>query len=178
MDVIGTAIESIGVYSVYIMLALFVWCLAITAYCIQTSRRVGVITKKRALRIDDGSIGEISDSISGIADEMGKIEVNIGQLIRGQRDTDKRVAGCIQRYGMVRFNAFVDVSGDQSFALALIDDKGSGLVLSNIYGRQDSRLYVKEMVDGQSGKPLSDEEKSAVELAFDRETSRVTAKVR
>jgi hypothetical protein len=113
-----------------------------------------------------------------MTNEIGKIEVNIGQLIRGQRETDKRVTGCVQRYGMVRFDAFVDVGGEQSFALALLDDKGTGLVLSNIYGRQDSRMYVKEMVDGQSDKPLSDEEKNAVGLAFGREATRVTTSVR
>jgi hypothetical protein len=178
MDVLKTVFESLGQYSAYIMIILVIWCLIVTLYCVNISKRLGLVAKKRALRIEEGSIGEISDSIGEIVDEIGKIEVNIGQLIRGQRETDKRVTGCIQRYGMVRFDAFVDVGGEQSFALALIDDKGTGLVLSNIYGRQDSRMYVKEMVDGRSDKPLSDEEKSAVELAFGRENSRATADIR
>jgi hypothetical protein len=178
MDVIKASIESMGQYNAYIIIVLAVWCLFITSYCISTSKRLNLIARKRTLRIEDGNIGEISDSITEIADEIGKIEVNIGQLIRGQRETDKRVVGCIQRYGIVRFDAFVDVGGEQSFALALLDDRGTGLVLSNIYGRQDSRLYVKEMVDGHSEKQLSDEEKDAVEIAFGRDTSRITAPIR
>ncbi len=178
MEVFTTAFESLGRYSPYIIVVLFIWCMVITGYCISTSRRLGLMLKKRALRLEDGNIGDISDSINEITDEIGKIEVNIGQLIRGQRETDKRITGCVQRYGMVRFDAFVDVGGEQSFALALLDDKGTGLVLSNIYGRQDSRMYVKEMVDGQSDKPLSDEEKNAVGLAFGREATRVTTSVR
>jgi hypothetical protein len=178
MEVFTTAFESLGQYSPYIIVVLFIWCMVITGYCISTSRRLGLMLKKRALRLEDGNIGDISDSINEMTNEIGKIEVNIGQLIRGQRETDKRVTGCVQRYGMVRFDAFVDVGGEQSFALALLDDKGTGLVLSNIYGRQDSRMYVKEMVDGQSDKPLSDEEKNAVGLAFGREATRVTTSVR
>lgn len=177
MEVFATAFESLGQYTPYIIVVLFIWCLVITSYCISTSKRLGLMLKKRALRLEDGNIGDISDSINEITNEIGKIEVNIGQLIRGQRETDKRVTGCVQRYGMVRFNAFVDVGGEQSFALALLDDKGTGLVLSNIYGRQDSRMYVKEMVDGKSDKPLSDEEKNAVGLAFGREATRVTTSV-
>jgi len=178
MEVLKTAFESLGQFSPYIIVVLVIWCLIITSYCISTSRRLGLIFKKRNLRLEDGNIGDISDSINEITGEIGKIEVNIGQLIRSQRESDKRISGCVQRYGMVRFDAFTDVAGEQSFTLALLDDKGTGLVLSNIYGRQDSRMYVKEMLDGQSDKPLSDEEKTAVGIAFGRETARVTTTVR
>lgn len=166
MDAIRMVNESIIQYSGYITMALAVWCLIITVCYFSVSRRLSAINKKRNLKIEEGSIGEISDSIQEIVNQIGKVEVNLGHMVKDLRDTNTQLGGCLQKYGLVRFDAFTDVGGEQSFALALLDDRGSGLVLSNIYGRQDSRMYVKQMSEGRSDRPLSDEEKSAVDLAL------------
>lgn len=177
MDAIGTVMESLNQYSGYIFIVLAIWCFIITVYSTGLSKRLNLMNKKRNQRIEEGSVGEISDSIDEIVNQIGKIEVNLGHMVKDLRDTDKQVAGCIQKYGLVRFDAFTDVGGEQSFALALLDNKNTGLILSNIYGRQDSRMYVKQMVEGQSDRPLSDEEKSALELALRNEKPRVAAPV-
>ncbi len=68
----------------------------------------------------------------------------------------------IQRVGLVRFNAFHDMGGDLSFALALLDQKGNGVVLSSIYGRDDARTYAKPIIQGKSTYQLSEEEEEAI----------------
>ena len=56
---------------------------------------------------------------------------------------------CVQRVGMARFDAFDDVGGEQSFALALLDANNTGVVVTSLYGRQDCRVYIKGINKGE-----------------------------
>lgn len=73
---------------------------------------------------------------------------------------------CIQRVGIVRFSAFENTGSDLSFSMALLDKNGDGIVLSSLYGREESRIYGKEIQGGQSKHHLSNEEKNALEKAL------------
>src|SRR5439155_225063 len=64
----------------------------------------------------------------------------------------------IQRVGVVRFNPFADTGGDQSFAIALLDAEGNGIVLSSLHSRTDTRVFAKQVQSGRSRHALSDEE--------------------
>jgi len=54
----------------------------------------------------------------------------------------------IQKVGVVRFNPFADTGGDQSFAIALLDADGNGVVLSSLHGRADTRIFAKQVQAG------------------------------
>lgn len=74
----------------------------------------------------------------------------------------------IQRVGLVRFNPFENTGGDQSFALALLNNRGSGIVISSLHGRDMTRMYGKPVKEGkEDGYELSGEEKEAVEKALE-----------
>jgi len=68
----------------------------------------------------------------------------------------------IQRVGMVRFNPFAGEGGNQSFAIALLDAHGTGIVISSIYGRDMQRVFAKHVKNGESKTPLTEEEKQAI----------------
>lgn len=71
----------------------------------------------------------------------------------------------IQRFGMIRFNAFDNTGSDLSFALAMTNASRTGFVLSGIYGRDESRVYAKPLLNGESSYALTKEEKKAIEEA-------------
>jgi len=72
----------------------------------------------------------------------------------------------LHKFGMIRFNPFNDVGGDQSFAIAFLNGKDCGLVISSLYTREGTRIYSKSIVNGESEKyPLTDEEKKAINIA-------------
>lgn len=77
-------------------------------------------------------------------------------------------AASIQYVGVVRFNAFEDTGSDLSFALALLDGNKTGVVVSSIYGRNESRVYAKPVTKGESVYYLTDEEKSALNSALEK----------
>ena len=64
----------------------------------------------------------------------------------------------IQKFALLRYNAFEDVTGEQSFSIALLDGRGNGTVITSILGRQNSRCFGKAIVGGQPQQPLSQEE--------------------
>lgn len=97
----------------------------------------------------------------------GENTENINELRNRLDRVEKDGFFHIQRVGLVRFNPFKDAGGDQSFALALLDHRGSGIVISSLHGRDVTRMYGKPVKEGkEGGYELSDEEKEAVEKAM------------
>jgi len=74
--------------------------------------------------------------------------------------------GALQHVGFVRFNAFADVGSELSYALAAIDGRGNGFLISSIYSREEVRSYAKAVREFASDKDLSAEEQRALEIAM------------
>lgn len=88
-----------------------------------------------------------------------KLEESLGEL---GRQTQKH----IQRVGLVRFNPYAETGGDQSFALALLDKAGTGIILLSLHGREGTRVYLKPVKEGRSRYELSKEEQQAIAQAL------------
>lgn len=71
----------------------------------------------------------------------------------------------IQKVGMVRYNPFSDVGGDQSFSIALLDGDNNGIVITSLFSRDGNRVYGKAIENSGSKYSLSKEEKQAIEKA-------------
>jgi hypothetical protein len=80
-------------------------------------------------------------------------------------ELDRRLGRALQQVGVVRFNAFSDTGGDQSFSVALLDANEDGVVFSSLFNRSDSRVFAKPVTRGASKYPLTDEERRAIEQA-------------
>ena len=80
---------------------------------------------------------------------------------------EMRLDGAIAHFGLVRYDAYNEMSGRQSTTIALLDASRSGVVLSAIHHRDQARLYAKQVVGGQGELELSPEEE-AVRAALER----------
>lgn len=98
-------------------------------------------------------------------EEMRQSVGRVTQLQQQQDDLNLQAQRSLQHVGVVRFNAFDDMGGDMSFAIALLDGRENGVVLSSLFGRSESRVYAKPIERGQSAYLLTAEEKEAVRLA-------------
>ena len=78
-------------------------------------------------------------------------------LQRATLEASRNQSG-IQKFALLRYNAFEDVTGDQSFSIVLLDGNGNGTVITSILGRQNSRCFGKAIIAGQPMQPLSEEE--------------------
>jgi hypothetical protein len=81
------------------------------------------------------------------------------------RELEKASHFSLSHVGVVRYNPFHDTGGDQSFAIALADDLGDGLVLSSLHARDVTRVYAKPLVGWDSTYSMTDEERQAIDLA-------------
>jgi len=81
------------------------------------------------------------------------------------RQIERASRSHIQRLGFLRFNPFRDSGGDQSFAVALADQDGNGVVVSGLHGRDATRVYAKPLTAWESVYPLTDEERQAIRKA-------------
>ncbi len=76
--------------------------------------------------------------------------------------------GNVRHVGVIRYNPFPDKGGDQSFAVALLDDRANGVVFNGLHSRNDSRVYAKPIVGGISTYTLTEEEKEAINRAMNQ----------
>jgi len=79
---------------------------------------------------------------------------------------EARIASCVTHRSLIRYDAYGEMSGRQSSSLALLDATHSGVVLSSIHHRESARVYVKQIVAGESELELSPEELEAIDSAI------------
>ena len=98
------------------------------------------------------------EDVNQVKQKNSDIELKINHI-------DRLLIQCIQKVGVVRFNAFDNVGSDLSFAIALLDNNDTGVVVSGIYARDSSSTYAKPVSKGKSNYPLSAEEIQAIDIA-------------
>ena len=79
---------------------------------------------------------------------------------------EQRLDGAVTHHGLIRYDAYNEMSGRQSTSIALLDSTKSGIVLSSIHHRDQARLYAKLVRNGETEIELSPEEAEAVRLAL------------
>ena len=130
-------------------------------------QRSDAVLRRRLRRlIGDGEglgLDELLDKQFGRLDTVAE---RVEALNRLHHDLEALSRQSIQKVGVVRFNPFADTGGDQSFAVALLDAQGNGVVLSSLHGRADTRIFAKQVQAGRSKHALSDEEQDAIRKAL------------
>ncbi len=146
----------------------FLWLAALQVITIRQRR-----SYRRFMRGQEGQ--SLEEVLVGYSKELDGIKRTLISLRAEADNLDRRLRRCIQRVEMVRFNPFKDTVADQSFALALLDDTGDGLVLSTLHGRDLTRVYGKPVKGKQSSYPLSPEEQEAIGKASQKRGQQPTS---
>ncbi len=103
---------------------------------------------------------------TGFTDLREWVEESMENIAQRMVDVEARVDRCFAYRALVRYDAYGELSGHQSSSIALLDSHRTGLVLSAIVHRDQARLYVKEVREGEGDVPLSPEEQQAVDAAL------------
>lgn len=112
-------------------------------------------------------------NLKEILDYIRELEENIENISQGLQNVKEMAISSLQKIGIVRYNPFEDVGGNQSFSIAFLDANNNGFVITSIYGREGSRVFTKPLKGGKSGYPLSEEEKGAINKAVGSENSKL-----
>ena len=123
--------------------------------------------KNRYKKMMTGADGaNIEHMLMGHIDETKAISEENQEIKENARRMDALLQTALTRVGVVRFAAFEDMGGDLSYAVAMLDSHNNGVILSSIFAREDSRSYVKPIVDGSSTYSLTEEEQAALKEAM------------
>lgn len=150
-----------------IVLVIFIWLAGVTFYLYKTVlhyRKLIEGTKEENL---EAVLEKILGNIKNQEDEIAEIKKKVQQMDLGS-------INYVQKVGVLRFNPFEDTGGDQSFVLAILDGKDSGVVLTSLHGRGVTRWYAKNVKEGKStNHKLSEEEEKAIKQAVLLRTRKV-----
>lgn len=95
-------------------------------------------------------------------EERTRLIQQVQELQEKVRVLENKLMSSKRHLGLVRYDAFEDVGGNQSFTLAIYDDKGNGAILNSLVGRADCRVFCKPLQNGKSERALSEEEEQAI----------------
>lgn len=123
------------------------------------------IRKKFKILFDGKKAKDLEKVIFETAERLKKSEKNISELKKFDKYLEKMALASIQKVGVVRYNPFKEVGGDQSFSIALLNSQNNGFVITSLYGREMNRVYGKPIKKGKSEYQLSEEEEKAIEEA-------------
>ena len=139
---------------------------AALAWAFWLQRRLrGVNAEYKAL-VAGTSGGDLEQILHDHIAQVRATTQRLGELETLAHQTDLASRRSLQWLGALRFNPFDEVGGDQSFALALVDGYGNGVVVSSLHMRDVTRVYAKPLKKWEAEHHLTDEEKQAIANAY------------
>ncbi len=162
MNIIFSAIRT---HQTHIIAGLALLCLILFIWNIALGARISKLARRKNAKIADGGVMEIAKAIDDLWDKNDETDEKLEYLVNRIDKSDERALECIRKIGLVRYNAFEDVAGDQSVALALLDDRNDGVVFNILNSRLSSSVYAKSVKGGEAERTLSAEETEALRRA-------------
>ncbi len=111
-------------------------------------------------------VGHAARLETGFVELRDWVEETAAGLEGRVSSAEARIDGCIAYRSMIRYDAYGEMSGQQSSSIALLDANRSGVVISSISHRDQARVYVKQILEGESEIELSPEEQEAINTAL------------
>lgn len=144
---------------VIIVFVFFGWLLVLTL------KYIALMKKLRGLKIESGDdLDVVAQKVLNTLGQMNAKYEHVLRLSSGLHEESQRF---VHKIVLKRFNPFDDAGGDQSFSLALMDKKGSGVILSSLHGRSGTRIYAKPIKEGKElNYELSKEERDVLNVAL------------
>lgn len=144
---------------IYILFAIFfIWGLILSYFVFKIFHFFSNLSRGLEKR-------KLIDIITKVLDIEKDNKKRIGEVGAIFRDFEFKSNSHIQKIGLVRFNPFTEMGGDQSFSLSLLDFNDSGVIITGLHMRDRTRMYVKRIENGKSEMELSKEEEKSLKLA-------------
>ena len=140
--------------------------LLVIGFIVMIARLTSINKKYRNFLNKLGNGKNIEEDLENYMYRVERVEKQNTEITTYIKNLDEDLTKCIQKVGIVRYNAFKDTGSDLSFALALLDENNDGVVLNGIYSREMSNIYAKPVVNGKSSYTVSEEEQQAIDKAI------------
>jgi hypothetical protein len=138
--------------------------------CLALARSQRRLRAAQKLVLGDGSERDVVQHGASLQQAFEALQEYVGEntlrLDGRLNEVEQRLTGAISHRALVRYDAYNELSGQQSMSIALLDERRSGVVLTCIHHRDQARVYAKQVREGQGELELSPEEAEAVSAAL------------
>ena len=155
----GIQIEIVLIIMIVIILALIVALVLVV-------RRLEFVNRKYYVIMSGKKVKDLEKVILTRFKEMDKVKANARRVTSEHKKFKGQLDSCIDKIGLVKYDAFDNQAGNLSFSLALLNQDNSGVVLNTMHSREGCFTYAKEIIKGESYISLSEEEKEAIKKAM------------
>ena len=156
-------------YMVYIMLGFVLLVLVlIIIMCVNAVRMKKL--KKRFEKFMSKEDVNLEELLVQYTKKLNVLLQNEKEMQTSIEHMEKNFKNCVQKVGVVRYQAIQNMGADLSYTVALLDENNDGVVFNGIYGRDGCYTYAKPIKEGKSSYNLSDEELQAIENAIKKES--------
>lgn len=145
-------------YLTVVLALLFVLVVIALVMCFSLSSRLNALQKKYDF-FTQGKEANIDEVLTKTLNELNATRAELAELQDKHARLKEQAQNCLQNVKMVRYDAFDAMGGKMSYSLLLTDANNKGIILTSIYGRDESRNFVKDIDNGKSSYVLADEEK-------------------
>ena len=162
--------SALSARSTFILIGLAVSVVGLVVWVVFLQIRVAKLSKQYA-RLMSGAGGEsLEDVLVQNIEQITKALGTVSALEDKTARMERTLQHTMQWLGIIRFNPFRNTGGAQSFALAIVDGHGDGVVLSSLHSRDNTRVYAKALSKWESRHTLTEEEKQAIARAYHQQT--------
>ncbi len=151
---------------IYIIIFLILVCVLLIVYCARTNKKIDRLNGK-IRKFMTGKDGK------SLEKAINKRFTQVDDLLIYDKETNKKIKKinedflmAFQKMGIVKYDAFNEMGGKLSFAIALLNKENTGFVLNAMHSREGCYMYIKEIIGGKSAIILGDEEKEALDKAI------------
>jgi hypothetical protein len=149
-----------------LVVALVAAVLVLGAWVAWLQRSEALLRRRLRRVLPEGEAGGIDEILDRQLKRIEGLSERVEALNKLHHELETLSRHTIQKVAVVRYNPFSDTGGDQSFAIAMLDSLGNGVVLSSLHSRTDTRVFAKPVQSGRSKFQLSDEEQDAIKKAL------------
>ena len=151
----------------FVILVFLIWLIFI-------QKSLLALKRKNAELFSGNKVSSLEELIIAQSKNLKTLDKDIQELYEISYQINNLAFRGIHKTAMIRFNPFKEVGGDQSFAIALLNGKNSGIVISSLFTREGTRIYSKNIAAGKAEKyPLTEEETKAVSMAIINEAKKI-----
>ena len=165
-------ISNIQLFSPYIIIGLSVIVILLFIIVLVQGKAINNIESRYKKMMRGTSTQNLEELIINNLDSINESEEKSKECLKEIEELKKKTKSCVQKIAITRYKAFEDVGSDLSFSIALLDNNNDGVILTGIYGRQESTTYAKPIDKGISRYDLSEEELCVLNEAVNKDNNK------
>lgn len=164
-----TLINTINELMPYLILGMVIIIILLFIMVVVLFKAVGKVENRYRKLMKGTSSNNLEEMLLQRLDTIEDAKKTSEKALKECERLEIKMKDCIQKVAIMRYKAFENVGSDLSFSIAMLDDKNDGVILTGIYGRQESTTYAKPIDKGISRYDLSEEELYVLNEASNKE---------